>query len=200
MGNNSSLDEGNTYNISDKEIEMLASSTNFSGEELCHIRYQFEKLSNSIVQDNRINFSEFRLALRHQSDAYAKRIFSAFNTSNSGYISFMEFISGLSHVCPRSSIAEKSAFVFKMFDTDMNQLIGRSELKDMILCSISNTNIKLNDEEMFKIVENTMQKFDTNNDGYISLDIFTKKAINNPSIVTSVIMTLDNLFPGIIDL
>ena len=180
-----------------KDLEILSSSTRFSVNEVMFIWKRFDFLAKSQISDDMIDINEFRVALGLMSDGYTQRIFSAFNTSNSGEISFREFVFGLSSICPRASTKEKAKFVFSMFDIDKNGFIDKRELSEVLDFSLgANSAIRLPQSQLDKIVETTLRKMDKDNDGMISFEEFEAEANRDPSILSCVTLSIDGLFPS----
>ena len=196
MGANNSKIKTST-NHSNKDLELLASSTVFSAEEIKTLCKKYESLSKQETAAGVINMEEFQKMLGVQSIDYTKLIFNAFDTKKTGEISFNDFVSGLSAISPRASTKEKARFVFNMFDLNKDGHIDRNELKQLLEISLGTNNaIQLLDSNIEKIIDATFSKIDSNNDGMITFEDFEAAATNNPSILSCITFSVDGLFPN----
>ncbi|XP_030643895.1 Kv channel-interacting protein 4 [Chanos chanos] len=112
-----------------------------------------------------------------QGDAtrYAHFLFSAFDTNQSGSVTFEDFVMGLSVVL-RGSVEEKLNWTFKLYDINKDGLITKEEMLDMMKAIYdlmgSCTNPRLKEDTPRQHVELFFQKMDRNQDGVVTLDEF----------------------------
>ena len=169
---------------SNHDLQLLKDQTHFSVEEIKTLWERFDFLTKTQDTKGIINLEEFKNALGMQSAAYTHRIFVAFDVNKNAEIEFSEFVLGLSAICPRASIKEKSHFVFNMFDLNGDGIIDKQELKQLMDISLgTNSLIQLPESHIEKIIDLTFTKMDKNNDGMITLEDFQAEAETDPSVL-----------------
>ena len=177
-----------------EQFQLMSSKTHFSAQEIQQLYNQFDKLSNSQIEDNLIDIHEFQTALRLNSNDFAQRIFTAFDSDGSTKIDFFEFIEGLSALSPKASVEEKAKFCFNVYDIDKNGFIDKNELKEVLTFSLcSNSAVKLSNAQLNHIIEATFKKMDINQDGNISLSEFIIEAKKNPAILSCVNLNISSI-------
>jgi serine/threonine-protein phosphatase 2B regulatory subunit len=177
-----------------KEYAALSAETKFTEAELRILWQKFLTLSGSQVADGTIDMGEFQAALSLENEAFARRVFAAFDKDGSQEIDFAEFTRGLSAMSPRASLEEKARFCFALYDIDGNGEIDRDELRSILAYSLSqNSAIKLSDEQLGRIIDRAYDKMDKNGDGGISFDEFKTEAAKNPSILACVNLNIEEM-------
>jgi Ca2+-binding EF-hand superfamily protein len=179
---------------SEADFQKLANTTHFTNEELRLLFVKFTRFASTIVKDGTIDMEEFRLALGMNSPGFSNRIFAAFDRDDSRTIEFSEFAEGLSALSERAELDEKVKFCFRVYDIDANGSIEANELRDVVRMAIAELpDMKVEDDLLAGMVDAAYQKFDTNDDGKISLDEFRRGAHENPDIVSFVSVNIDKL-------
>lgn len=116
-------------------------------------------------------------------------MFQLFDGNGDGFITFTEYINGLSVLSFRGTLDEKMKFSFKVYDFDNDSKISESELSKMLQASLSENDVKLTPEQASAIVKATFVEADTNRDGYVDFQEYKRMVEKYPSILTN--MTLD---------
>jgi serine/threonine-protein phosphatase 2B regulatory subunit len=177
-----------------QEYNRISQETKFTEPELKRLWQKFLALSGSQVADGKIDVAEFQSALGLKNEAFAARVFSAFDRDGSHEIDFAEFARGVSAMSPRATLPDKARFCFNVYDADGNGEIDREELRSILLSSLAeNSAVKLSDDQLLKIIDRTYDKMDKNGDGGISFTEFQNEAMKNPTILACVNLGLDTL-------
>ena len=98
-----------------------------------------------------------------------------FDEDGGGDVDFQEFVSGLSAFSSKGNKEEKLMFAFKVYDIDRDGFISNGELF-IVLKMMVGSNLK--DQQLQQIVDKTIMEADTNKDGKISFEEFTKMVEN----------------------
>ncbi|GFQ08739.1 calcineurin b-like protein 7, partial [Phtheirospermum japonicum] len=154
----------------------------------------FEQLSNSIVDDGQIRKEEFLLALfdcSSKKNILAERLFELFDLKRNGVIEFGEFVRSLNIFHPDAPVEDKIAFAFRMYDLRHTGFIERQELMEMVLATLSESELSLSDEDIEAIVDKTLQEADLNGDGKIDIYEWKELVAKYPSLIRN--MTLPYL-------
>nr|AFK33356.1 unknown [Lotus japonicus] len=173
---------------------LLALETTFTVDEVEALFRLFKKLSSSIVDDGLIHKEEFQLALFRNGckhNLFASRVFDMFDIKCNGVIDFGEFVRSLSVFHPNTPEEKKIEFAFKLFDLRRTGYIEYSELKEMVLAILTESDVTVPDDDVESIVEKSMKEVDTKGDGKIDEEEWKLYATKNPSLLK--IMTLPYL-------
>jgi serine/threonine-protein phosphatase 2B regulatory subunit len=114
---------------------------------------------------------EFELLVLFALDAEVGKSFDELDKDNNGEIDFNEFIEGLSHFSVKSEKDEKLKFAFQIYDIDKDGYISSNELYHVLKQMVGNN---LKEAQLQQIVDKTMIYADSDGDGKISYDEFTK--------------------------
>ncbi|CAL5214966.1 unnamed protein product [Lathyrus oleraceus] len=180
--------------VKHEQSSILALETSFTVNEVEALFDLFKKLSSSIIDDGCIHKEEFQLALFRNSskqNLLASRVFDMFDIKCNGVIEFGEFVRSLSIFHPRASDDKKIEFAFKLFDLGKTGYIEHSELKEMVLATLNESEVTISDDIVESIVEKTMKEVDSKGDGKIDMEEWKEYAAKNPSLLK--IMTLQYL-------
>ncbi|KAK8521007.1 hypothetical protein V6N13_077130 [Hibiscus sabdariffa] len=189
-----------------KDILVLASETPFTVNEVKALYDLFKRLSSSIIEDGLIHKEEFQLGVFRNSsnqNLFADRLFDLFDAKHNGVIEFGDFVRSLSVFHPGAPASDKTAcsdsyrrglfllVLFRLYDLRQSGYIRREELKEMLLALLGESDLTLSNDMVELILEETMMKVDSKEDGKIDEEEWREFVKNNPSVLKN--MTLPYL-------
>jgi len=168
---------------SEAEYAALVAMTNFAIEDIAVLREKFERVTQTQVTDGCIQRGQF-LRILEQDEAKApliyNRVFDKFDYKKNGTIDFQEFVCGVSHFAPNAPEEEKINFAFKLFDLQEDAQIHKSEVKQILEPSLSNADIFLEDDQIDRMVDNTVSPYTEDPAGSLTYAQFFRLCKENP--------------------
>ncbi|KAJ3108274.1 Calcineurin subunit B [Phlyctochytrium planicorne] len=133
-----------------------------------------------------IDKDEFLSIPQIANNPLAARLLSVLDGDGTGDVDFKEFIAGLSAFSSKGNKEDKLRFAFKVYDMDRDGFISNGELFLVLKMMVGNN---LRDNQLQQIVDKTIMEADTDMDGKISFEEFTK-VVENTDIARQ--MTLES--------
>ena len=110
------------------------------------------------------------------SNPLVKRVIAVLDKNNDGSISFLEFVQGLNSLSSHAGEEEKLRFAFAIYDINGDGYISNGELFKVLKMMISDN---LTDIQLQQLVDRTIIQADTDMDGKISFEEFTRVSTPN---------------------
>eukprot|EP00742_Colponemidia_sp_Colp-10_P002903 GILJ01003100.1.p1 GENE.GILJ01003100.1~~GILJ01003100.1.p1 ORF type:complete len:1000 (+),score=168.37 GILJ01003100.1:48-3047(+) len=124
--------------LSEKNLQELKDSTNYSRKELYHMFGLFKALCAIATTPNGIDKETFRKSiplLSVEDDKFVDRVFQILDADGSGQIDWEEFIEAMSAL-DRSDPKVQTNFLFKVYDEDGDGVIPKSQLYEYFMNSL----------------------------------------------------------------
>jgi len=128
----------------------------------------------------------------HKSNAdtgrYAVYVFNTFDRDKNGYISFEEFVVGLS-ILSRGTTEEKLRWVFDLYDVDQDGLLTKEDIEQVVGSVYemmgSPTDPPIEENTVQEHIDFVFNKMDDNGDGFITLQEFLETCGHDEAICQS---------------
>ncbi|KEH32108.1 calcineurin B-like molecule protein [Medicago truncatula] len=178
---------------------------NYSHNDVEALAELFKSINNSTVANGEISKEEFKSALFNNSEKQhimADRIFDLFDVKKKGKIYFDDFVRSLSIFPPNTPPEAKINFSFRLFDLNDNGFIERQEVKHVVIATVDELELGVNDEAIEALLDKTFLDMDQNKDGQIDIHEWRSFVTHNPNLIK--FMTIPSLreittyFPGFI--
>eukprot|EP01006_Ploeotia_vitrea_P055594 TRINITY_DN68013_c8_g3_i1.p1 TRINITY_DN68013_c8_g3~~TRINITY_DN68013_c8_g3_i1.p1 ORF type:complete len:358 (-),score=167.20 TRINITY_DN68013_c8_g3_i1:851-1924(-) len=170
-----------------REFEALSTITYFSVRQLYVLHDDlFAKISALQIADLLIDAEEFASALgMSPSSLLLKRIFTSFKSSPTTSISFREFVMSMSILSTRASLAEKTRFMFELYDLNKDGFVDKDEVKLLLVDALAScrSDLRLTDQQIEQICDSTVQQIDLDGNGLIDYREFHAMAEKRPQLV-----------------
>lgn len=154
-------------------VDEMVNSSNFTADEIQRLYKRFMKLDKD--QSGSIDKDEFLAIPQIANNPLAQRMIAIFDEDGGGDVDFKEFIAGLSAFSQKGNKEEKLRFAFKVYDMDRDGYISNGELFIVLKMMVGNN---LKEAQLQQIVDKTIMEADTDGDGKISFEEFTKALFN----------------------
>nr|GEX09728.1 calcineurin B-like protein 9 isoform X1 [Tanacetum cinerariifolium] len=174
--------------VAREDSRTLASQTTFSVSEVEALFELFKSISSSVIDDGLISKEEFLLALfknKRKKNLFANRIFALFDVKHKGVIDFGDFVRSLD-----------------LYDLEGTGFIERREVKQMLIALLHESELKLADEAIEIILDNTFSEADGDRDGKIDRSEWHAFVTKNPSLLKTmtlpVLRDITSAFPSFV--
>lgn len=171
-----------------KEVSRLEKATGFSADEIRTLYSQFQALKGVEAKDDDLttmSFQEFQAALGYKGKAsiFIERIFITFDDNHDGYITFEEFIHGLSLLTPTVPQEKKLRFTFNIYDLSRRGKVSPNDLSTILYSVLREHGVAMTDDQVAAMVAETFRQHDLNKDGYMDYDEYQQMCVKNPDIL-----------------
>ena len=129
----------------------------FSTEEINLLHNHFKQLSTETDGVFAMNHKNFKRSLGFKQNQYIDRMFMLFDEDGDGHIQFSEFLHGLNILSERGSEDEKLEFSFMIYDFDGDGQISRQELARMLMATLKESGLNLQEETAQACVDFTIK-------------------------------------------
>lgn len=118
-------------------------------------------------------------------------VFNVFDIDKNGVITFKEFILAIS-ITTKGTVEEKLTWSFSLYDFDNDGYVSRSEMLDIVraihrMHGKDTSNPSKDRDAAQRIVDQMFNKLDTNGDGKLSKEEFTRGFKNDPWIMRALL-------------
>ncbi|CAB3248157.1 unnamed protein product [Arctia plantaginis] len=160
--------------FTEEELQDYEDLTYFTKKEVLYAHQKFKALAPEKVGHNKnaklpmakiLQYPELRV------NPFRDRICKVFSSSNDGDCTFEDFLDMMSVFSEMAPKAVKAEHAFRIFDFDGDDMIGVSDLREVIerLCG---PELKLSDSEIQQLVQNVLEEADLDDDGALSFAEF----------------------------
>ena len=141
-----------------KEVKRFKSmGIQFSTEEMNLLHNHFKGLATETDGVFAMNRNNFKRSLGFKQNQYIDRMFMLFDEDGDGHIQFSEFLHGLNILSERGSVNEKLEFSFMIYDFDGDGKISREELARMLVASLEESGLHLEQDTAQACVDFTIK-------------------------------------------
>jgi len=158
-----------------QSIEYFIANTNFSRIELQSLYRNFKnECPTGIVNEDTFKAICCQFFPYGDAKSYAHFVFLAFDVNEEGHIDFEQFVVGLSTLL-RGSLQDRLKWIFRLYDVNHDGVISKEEML-MVVKSLykmlgSSVTPPLNDRTYVTHTERIFNKFNTNQEGHITMQI-----------------------------
>ncbi|XP_026738208.1 calcium and integrin-binding protein 1-like [Trichoplusia ni] len=160
--------------FTEEELQDYEDLTYFTKKEVLYAHKKFKALAPEKVGHNKnaklpmakiLQYPELRV------NPFRDRICKVFSSSNDGDCTFEDFLDMMSVFSENAPKAVKAEHAFRIFDFDGDDMIGVSDLREVVerLCS---PELKLSDFDIQQVVQNVLEEADLDDDGALSFAEF----------------------------
>jgi predicted ferric reductase/Ca2+-binding EF-hand superfamily protein len=130
-------------------------------------------------RDRLIDYREWKSSLGIENDLFANRLFHLIDVDDSAFIDRQEFMAFV-RLLRKGTLEERLAFVFDVYDLQMDGEFGRKEIRQVLDASLAEQGLALTDEVANKLVNAFMRKADFDRDRKITRADFVAMARDFP--------------------
>ncbi|KAL1461394.1 hypothetical protein WDU94_013296, partial [Cyamophila willieti] len=172
-------------------LQALSKATKFTEAEIKKIYRNFKaECPSGVVREDTFKgiYSQFFPQGANVSQ-YAHYVFKTMDHTQTGLLSFEDFVQGLS-VLSRGSVEEKLRWTFTLYDINGDGRITRDEMTNIVTAIYELmgkfAETVLEDGSVTNRVESVFKKMDKNQDGVVTLDEFLECCLNDEDIKRSI--------------
>ncbi|XP_026685611.1 Kv channel-interacting protein 1 [Diaphorina citri] len=172
-------------------LQALSKATKFTEAEIKRIYRNFKaECPSGMVREDTFKgiYSQFFPQGANVSQ-YAHYVFKTMDHTQTGLLSFEDFIQGLS-VLSRGSVEEKLRWTFTLYDINGDGRITREEMTNIVTAIYELmgkfAETVLEDGSVTNRVDSVFKKMDKNQDGVVTLDEFLECCLNDEDIKRSI--------------
>ncbi|RNA21513.1 Kv channel-interacting 2 isoform X7 [Brachionus plicatilis] len=180
-----------------RPIEELVKETRFTRKEIQYMYRGFkQECPSGIVTEQMFKEIYSHFFPQGECSNYARLIFATLDQNSDGTANFEDFLVGLS-ILSRGTIDEKLRWIFSLYDINKDGKVTKEELL-LVITSIYElmgkfTKPQFDENAPRQHVEVVFKKFNSKQDGVITIEDFMQTCYNDESILNSM-STLDTVF------
>ncbi|GJQ66858.1 hypothetical protein Trydic_g7884 [Trypoxylus dichotomus] len=159
--------------FSEEELQDYEDLTYFSKKEVLYAHQKFKALAPEKVGHNKNAKLPINKMLQYPElgvNPFGERICKVFSSSRDGDCTFEDFLDMMSVFSEAAPKSVKAEHAFRIFDFDGDDMLGTSDLKQVIERLLGNN--KLTEREMQHLIQNILEEADLDDDGSLSFAEF----------------------------
>ncbi|CAO1430448.1 unnamed protein product [Diamesa serratosioi] len=161
--------------FTDEELTDYEDLTYFSKKEILLAHKKFRAISPEKVSHNKnakLSMSKVMNGISELAvNPFADRICIVFSSSGDGDCTFEDYLDMMSVFSDQAPKTVKSEHAFRIFDFDGDDMLGKSDLRQVIQRLIGFNN-SFSDSEIEQLIQNIMEEADLDDDGSLSFAEF----------------------------
>jgi len=160
--------------FTEEELQDYEDLTFFTKKEILYAHQKFKQLAPEKVGHNKNAKLSMAKILQYPElkvNPFGDRICKVFSSSNDGDCTFEDFLDMMSVFSDSAPKAVKAEHAFRIFDFDGDDMLGESDLRQVIERLIGEQN-HLADSDMKQLIQNVLREADLDDDGSISFPEF----------------------------
>ncbi|VEN42352.1 unnamed protein product [Callosobruchus maculatus] len=172
--------------FTEEELQDYQDLTYFTKKEVLYAHQKFKSLAPEKVGHNKnakLPMSKILQFPELSVNPFGERICKVFSSSQDGDCTFEDFLDMMSIFSENAPKPVKAEHAFRIFDFDGDDMLGISDLKQ-IINRLTNDN-KLNDSEMTMLVQNILTEADLDDDSSLSFAEFEHIIDRSPDFLSS---------------
>jgi len=159
--------------FTEDELQDYEDLTYFTKKEVLFAHQKFKALAPEKVGHNKnakLSMSKMMTYPEIGVNPFGDRICKVFSSSRDGDCTFEDFLDMMSVFCDAAPKAVKAEHAFRIFDFDGDDMLGVSDLRQVIERLIGNN--RLTENEMQHLIQNVLEEADLDDDGALSFAEF----------------------------
>ncbi|XP_018320503.1 calcium and integrin-binding protein 1 isoform X2 [Agrilus planipennis] len=159
--------------FSEEELQDYEDLTYFTKKEVLHAHHKFKNLAPEKVGHNKnakLPMSKILHLTELKVNPFGERICKVFSSGNDGDCTFEDFLDMMSVFSEAAPKSVKAEHAFRIFDFDGDDMLGTSDLQQIIKKLIGDNELSKNN--MQRLIQNILDEADLDDDGALSFAEF----------------------------